>query len=144
MARIRAVLRRVAPPTLLQASAEFCFGDFVFDASCRTLKKAGQATKLTSGECAVLAALTAHPGQALTRDKLIGLTKGSGIEAFDRSIDVMVVRLRKLLEDDPKNPRWLQTVWGVGYVFALGQQQGPDRDRSTGSMPGQGKERGHA
>ena len=118
VARIRAVLRRVAPARL-QSSAEVHFGDFAFEASSRTLSKAGQAIKLTSGECAVLAALTAHSGQALTRDKLIGLTKGSGIEPFDRSIDVMVVRLRKLLEDDPKNPRWLQTVWGVGYVFAL-------------------------
>jgi two-component system, OmpR family, phosphate regulon response regulator OmpR len=132
------VLRRVAPPALLPPSAAVHFGAFSFSAASRTLSKAGQALKLTSGECAVLAALTSHAGHALTRDKLIGLTKGSGIEPFDRSIDVMIVRLRKLLEDDPKNPRWLQTVWGLGYVFAPagntanelgfgGHQQGENR-----------------
>jgi two-component system, OmpR family, phosphate regulon response regulator OmpR len=119
VARIRAVLRRSQSVKPLQLTPEVRFGDYVFAASTRTLSKAGMALKLTSGECAVLAALTAHAGQALTRDKLIGLTKGAGIEPFDRSIDVMLVRLRKLIEDDPKQPRWLQTVWGVGYMFAL-------------------------
>jgi two-component system, OmpR family, phosphate regulon response regulator OmpR len=119
VARIRAVLRRSQTVKPLQHSPDVHFGEYVFAASSRTLTKAGVALKLTSGECAVLAALTAHAGQALTRDKLIGLTKGAGIEPFDRSIDVMLVRLRKLIEDDPKQPRWLQTVWGVGYMFAL-------------------------
>jgi two-component system, OmpR family, phosphate regulon response regulator OmpR len=120
VARIRAVLRRAPRVSVLPDHAAVCFGDFTFAASSRTLTKAGQAIRLTSGESALLSALTAHAGQPLTRDKLIGLTKGSGIEPFDRSIDVMVVRLRKLLEEDPKNPRWLQTVWGVGYAFTPG------------------------
>jgi two-component system, OmpR family, phosphate regulon response regulator OmpR len=116
VARINAVLRRIAP--VRAASGEpLRFGAYTFDPSARTLSRDGQPLKLTSGECALLAALTAHPGEALTRDKLVSLTKGAGIDAFDRSIDVMVVRLRKLLEDDPRQPRWLQTVWGVGYMF---------------------------
>lgn len=116
VARINAVLRRVAPKPAT-AGGTLSFGAFVFDPGARTLTRAGHPIKLTSGECALLAALTGHPGQPLTRDKLVGLTKGAGIEAFDRSVDVMLVRLRKLIEDDPRQPRWLQTVWGVGYMF---------------------------
>ena len=99
VARIRAVLRRrpraaVGAPRAEQAPV-----------------------KLTSGEFAVLAALVAHPFQTLSRERLIALARGRGHEAFDRSIDVMVSRLRRCLEDDPRQPRWLQTVWGEGYVF---------------------------
>ena len=73
--------------------------------------------KLTSGEFAVLAALVTHPFETLSRERLIALARGRDHEAFDRSIDVMVSRLRRCLEDDPRQPRWLQTVWGEGYVF---------------------------
>lgn len=116
VARIHAVLRRVAP-IRVTAAEPLRFGAFAFDPVARTLSRDGQPLKLTSGECALLTALTSHPGEPLTRDKLVSLTKGEGIEAFDRSIDVMLVRLRKLIEDDPRQPRWLQTVWGVGYMF---------------------------
>ncbi len=116
VARINAVLRRIPAPRATPGEV-MQFGAFAFDAGARTLTRNGHPIKLTSGECALLAALTGHPGEALTRDKLIGLTRGTEIAAFDRSIDVMVVRLRKLIEDDPRQPRWLQTVWGVGYMF---------------------------
>jgi two-component system, OmpR family, phosphate regulon response regulator OmpR len=116
VARIRAILRRITPPGL-PVGESIRFGRFEFQPSARLLLRDGAPQKLTSGESATLAALTSHAGQPLTRDKILGLTKGNGIEPFDRSIDVMVVRLRKLLEDDPRQPRWLQTVWGVGYVF---------------------------
>ena len=116
VARIHAVLRRVAP-VRVATGEPLRFGVYSFDPSSRTLTRDGQPLKLTSGECALLAALTSHAGEPLTRDKLVSMTKGSGIESFDRSIDVMVVRLRKLIEDDPRQPRWLQTVWGVGYMF---------------------------
>ena len=65
----------------------------------------------------VVPALVAHPFQTLSRERLIALARGREHEAFDRSIDVMVSRLRRLVEDDPRAPRWLQTVWGEGYVF---------------------------
>ena len=65
----------------------------------------------------MLRVLVAHPHQPVSRDRLLALARGESSESFDRAIDVMVSRLRRLIEDDPKNPRWLQTVWGVGYVF---------------------------
>jgi two-component system, OmpR family, phosphate regulon response regulator OmpR len=120
VARIRAVLRRrprepVGAPQAEQAAVPF--GRFVFEPATRQLLDAGTPVKLTSGEFAVLAALVAHPFQTLSRERLIALARGRGHEAFDRSIDVMVSRLRRCLEDDPRQPRWLQTVWGEGYVF---------------------------
>jgi two-component system phosphate regulon response regulator OmpR len=120
VARIRAVLRRrprgvVGAPQAEQTSVPF--GRFVFDPATRQLLDEGTPVKLTSGEFAVLAALVAHPFQTLSRERLIALARGRGHEAFDRSIDVMVSRLRRCLEDDPRQPRWLQTVWGEGYVF---------------------------
>mgnify|MGYP002648268409 FL=1 len=71
---------------------------------------------LTTGEFAVLKAF-AHPRQPLSRDKLMEMARGREYEAFDRSLDVQVSRLRKLIEPDPSKPRYLQTVWGLGYVF---------------------------
>ncbi|MGN2242770.1 two-component system response regulator OmpR [Frateuria sp. GZRR33] len=122
VARIRAVLRRrpreaVGAPQAEQAAVSF--GRFVFDPATRQLLDGESPVKLTSGEFAVLAALVAHPFQTLSRERLIALARGRGHEAFDRSIDVMVSRLRRCLEDDPRQPRWLQTVWGEGYVFVL-------------------------
>jgi two-component system phosphate regulon response regulator OmpR len=120
VARIRAVLRRrpreaVGAPQAGQAPV--AFGRFVFDPATRQLLDGEVPVKLTSGEFAVLAALVAHPFQTLSRERLIALARGREHEAFDRSIDVMVSRLRRCLEDDPRQPRWLQTVWGEGYVF---------------------------
>ncbi len=120
LARIRAILRRApaTPGAAPRPQAErTLFGPFSFDPSTRTLIRDGDAMKLTSGEFAVLAALVAQPGRPLSRDQLMNLTRGSDHEVVDRSIDVMVSRLRKLLEIDPRRPRYLQTVWGLGYVF---------------------------
>ena len=66
---------------------------------------------------AVLKAFARHPKQPLSRDKLMEIARGREYEAFDRSLDVQVSRLRKMIEPDPSKPRFLQTVWGVGYVF---------------------------
>ncbi|KGI76930.1 two-component system response regulator OmpR [Oleiagrimonas soli] len=124
-ARIRAVLRRrprtpSGAPQVEQVAVRF--GRFVFEPSTRQLLENGEPVRLTSGEFAVLAALVAHPFETLTRERLIALARGREHDAFDRSIDVMVSRLRRCLEDDPRQPRWLQTVWGEGYVFV------PDED----------------
>jgi two-component system phosphate regulon response regulator OmpR len=120
VARIRAVLRRqpravVGAPQPEQAVVRF--GRFSFDPATRQLLDGDTPVKLTSGEFAVLAALLAHPFETLSRERLVALARGRDLEAFDRSIDVMVSRLRRCLEDDPRRPRWLQTVWGEGYVF---------------------------
>ena len=72
---------------------------------------------LTSGEFAVLKALVSHPREPLSRDKLMNLARGREWDALERSIDVQISRLRRLIEPDPSKPRYIQTVWGVGYVF---------------------------
>lgn len=119
LARIRARLRRVAPvgSAPRQGAAPVSFGAFTLDLGQRQLARDGAPIRLTSGEFAILAALAEHAGRPLTRDHLMNLARGEDYSAADRSIDVMVSRLRKLVEDDPKNPRFLQTVWGVGYVL---------------------------
>ncbi len=120
LARIRARLRRM-PPTAGAAprigALPVRFGAHELRLDTRQLARDGVALRLTSGEFAVLAALVQHAHRPLTRDHLMNLARGQDHGAFDRSIDVMVSRLRKLIEDDPRQPRYLQTVWGVGYVF---------------------------
>jgi two-component system phosphate regulon response regulator OmpR len=93
------------------------FGPFAFDAALRTLTRDGQPVPLTSGEFSVLKVFARHPRTPLSREKLMVLARGREYGAFDRSLDVQVSRLRKLIESDPANPRFIQTVWGVGYVF---------------------------
>ena len=98
------------------------FGPFRLDLGSRTLMRAGEPVALTSGEFALLRALARNPGRPLGRERLVALAAGkSGVRselATDRSIDVQVLRLRRLIEDDPAAPRYIQTVWGVGYLFA--------------------------
>jgi two-component system phosphate regulon response regulator OmpR len=119
-ARIRAVLRRhkVQPPGAPAAEgAVVSFGRFRLQPAARLLECDGKPVSLTTGEFAMLYALVAHPRETLSRDRLLALAKGRQRGAFDRSIDVQMSRLRRLIEDDPAKPRYLQTVWGAGYVF---------------------------
>lgn len=121
LARIHAVLRRRprqdAPGAPSMENEVVKFGDFELDLGTRVLKKNGEIVPLTTGEFAVLKAFARRPRQPLSRDKLMEMARGREYEAFDRSLDVQVSRLRKLLEPDPSKPRYLQTVWGLGYVF---------------------------
>lgn len=121
LARIHAVLRRRprqdAPGAPSMENEVVKFGDFELDLGTRVLKKNGEIVPLTTGEFAVLKAFARHPRQPLSRDKLMEMARGREYEAFDRSLDVQVSRLRKLLEPNPSKPRYLQTVWGLGYVF---------------------------
>lgn len=119
-ARIRAVLRRrprEVPGAPSKESETVTFGPWQLDLSRRTLTRDGEEVSLTTGEFAVLKALVQNEREPLTRDKLMNLARGREWSAMERSIDVQVSRLRRLLEDDPSKPRYLQTVWGVGYVF---------------------------
>ena len=121
LARIHAVLRRRPPheaPGAPSSEHETVqFGPFTFDLGTRTLHKSGEEMPLTTGEFAMLKALVRHPRQPLSREKLALLARGREFEPFDRSLDVQVSRLRKLIEEDAASPRYIQTVWGVGYVF---------------------------
>jgi two-component system phosphate regulon response regulator OmpR len=121
LARIHAVLRRQPAPEAPGAPsaepAEVSFGEFRLDLALRALYRNGEPVQLTSGEFAVLKAFARHPRQPLSREKLMLLARGREYGAFDRSLDVQISRLRKLIETDPQHPRYLQTVWGVGYVF---------------------------
>lgn len=121
LARMHAVLRRrpaVELPGAPSAIAQVVqFGRFTLDLGQRTLQKDGQEVGLTTGEFSMLKVLVRHPRQPLSRDKLAQLARGREFEPFDRSLDVQISRLRKLIETDPSAPRYLQTVWGLGYVF---------------------------
>ena len=121
LARIHAVLRRrpthEAPGSPSSDNEVVSFGPFTFDMGARTLHKENEDLLLTTGEFAMLKALVRHPRQPLSREKLAQLARGREFEPFDRSLDVQVSRLRKLVEVDAAAPRYIQTVWGVGYVF---------------------------
>jgi two-component system phosphate regulon response regulator OmpR len=121
VARIQAVLRRrpaPQPPGAPSADTQVVqFGAFTFNLGTRTLTKNGEDVPLTTGEFALLKVLVQHPRTPLSRDKLMELARGREFGAFDRSIDVQVSRLRRLIEPDPAKPAFIQTVWGFGYVF---------------------------
>jgi two-component system phosphate regulon response regulator OmpR len=121
LARLHAVLRRrgsdEAPGAPAQQAEQVRFGSFMLDLGSRTLHRNGELVSITTGEFAVLKVLVRHPRQPLSRDKLMELARGREYEAFDRSLDVQISRLRKLIETDPAKPRFIQTVWGLGYVF---------------------------
>ena len=120
VARIHAVLRRRPkdlPGAPTEAPTSVKFGRVAVDLATRRLERDGEEQSLTTGEFALLKVLLQHPRQPLSRDKLMELARGREYDVFDRSIDVQISRLRKLVEDEPSKPRYLQTVWGFGYVF---------------------------
>ena len=118
LARLRAILRRSrggAKPDVLH------FGRIEIDRGAREVRLEGVSRPLTSYQFALVLALAEHAGRVMSRDALMDLIKGEAIEAFDRSIDVHVSRIRAAIEDDPKKPRRIITVRGAGYVFAKAQ-----------------------
>ena len=119
-ARIEAVLRRrssIPAGTPLADGAQVIFGDNQLDLAARTLVRKGTTQVITSGEFSLLAAFVQHPHRPLSRERLIELARGPESDTDSRSMDVQVSRVRKLIEDDPSRPRYVQTVWGYGYVF---------------------------
>ncbi|EKE81529.1 two-component system response regulator OmpR [Idiomarina xiamenensis] len=128
LARIKAVLRRRSkevPGAPTSEDKEVCFSHYRLNLGTRELFDNDKAIALTSGEFAVLKALVMHPREPLSRDKLMNLARGRDYSALERSIDVQVSRLRRMLEDDPAKPRYIQTVWGLGYVFVPDGQSRP-------------------
>jgi DNA-binding response OmpR family regulator len=119
LARLRAILRRkTAAPRDLKR-----FGRLEIDRHGRRVSIDGEERPLTSYQFALLDALAEHAGRVMSRDALMDLLKGESFEAFDRSVDVHISRIRAAIEDDPKKPRRIITVRGAGYVFAKEQDR---------------------
>jgi DNA-binding response OmpR family regulator len=118
LARLRAILRRGPTAT---SSRVLRFGRLEIDRDARCARVDGAERPLTAHQFALLQALAERPGRVLSRDALMDIVRGEALEAFDRSIDVHVSRIRAVIEDDPKRPRRLLTVRGAGYVFARQQ-----------------------
>ncbi len=120
VARINAVLRRAKPAeaTAEPRPARLMFDRWTLDTGTRELvRDDGVAVPLSTGEYDLLLVLVQRPQRVLSRETLLDLARGRAANAFDRSIDTQVSRLRKKLEADPSDPRIIQTVWGGGYVF---------------------------
>ena len=118
LARLRAILRRW---DRTRSSNVLRFGRLEIDRDARSARVDGAERALTGHQFALLVALAERAGRVLSRDTLMDLVRGEELEAFDRSIDVHVSRIRAAIEDDPKRPRRLLTVRGAGYVFARQQ-----------------------
>ncbi len=125
LARVKALLRRASP----QASDDdvLRFGRLEVDLGARVARLDGKACDLTGHQFDLLVVLAQSPGRVLSRDQIMDSLKGHPLEAFDRSIDVHISRIRAVIEDDPKAPRRVLTVRGAGYVFARKQ----DADDAT-------------
>jgi two-component system phosphate regulon response regulator OmpR len=119
-ARIRAILRRARVAVQAQPKSKR-FGRLQIDPESRMVRIDGEERALTSYQFDLLAALAGNAGRVLNRERLMDLVKGEELEAFDRSIDVHISRIRSAIEDDPKHPRRIITVRGAGYVFAKKQ-----------------------
>ncbi|UJF19284.1 two-component system response regulator OmpR [Vibrio sp. SS-MA-C1-2] len=120
LARIRAVLRRQnieAPGAPSSDTQSVTFGEFRLDLATREMFKNDEPMPLTSGEFAVLKTLVTNAREPMSRDKLMNMARGREYSAMERSIDVQISRLRRMIEEDPSRPRYIQTVWGLGYVF---------------------------
>ena len=124
LARIKGVLRRansIPKPFSDLESGHISFGDWILNVNQQSIKRknAEEETSLSTVEFKLLVTLLNHPKIVLSRDQLLDLVSNRASDVFDRSIDNQVSRLRKKIEDDPKNPNIIQTVWGGGYMFTL-------------------------
>jgi DNA-binding response OmpR family regulator len=124
LARVRAVLRRrgeTGSASVSRSTPVMRFGSLDIDRDARTVQVAGQACELTSYQFDLLVAMAERAGRVLTRDQIMEAVRGRELEAFDRSIDVHIGRIRNAIEADSKDPKRILTVRGVGYVFAKQQ-----------------------
>ncbi|MCF8208743.1 MAG: response regulator transcription factor [Rhodoferax sp.] len=121
LARIRAVLRRSGDPPTANAADVLHFGSLAIDRDARTVSVGGNPCELTSYQFDLLVTLAERAGRVLTRDQIMEAVRGRELEAFDRSIDVHMGRIRAAIELDARTPKRILTVRGVGYVFARQQ-----------------------
>jgi len=119
LARLRAILRRSKSDNRADIMH---FGRLEIDTGAREVRLDGKSKPLTSYQFALLVALAQHAGRVMSRDAIMDLMKHEPLEAFDRSIDVHISRIRAAIEDDVKRPRRVITVRGAGYVFAKAQE----------------------
>jgi two-component system phosphate regulon response regulator OmpR len=119
VARIRALLRRqkIASGDPTVTSQAVRFGDFSLDLGKQSLSRKGEPLDIHSAQMLLLVALASSPNRPVSRDNLIARARGRDHDALDRSIDVQVLRLRQIVEEDPSKPRFIKTVWGVGYML---------------------------
>jgi two-component system, OmpR family, phosphate regulon response regulator OmpR len=126
LARINSIFRRLEMEmneNVIKRSTNLIkFDGFEFNAQERTLKKGQQSIDLTSGEFTLLKVFIENINQPLSRDQIMQLARGKELDVFDRSIDVQISRIRKLIEDNPNKPKYLKTKWGYGYVFEMTPQ----------------------
>ncbi|UCH21399.1 MAG: response regulator transcription factor [Deltaproteobacteria bacterium] len=121
VARIQAVLRRCkkVPDTRPQA-----FGRLEIDFPRRIVRLDGSVVNLTTNEFTILALLTRNPGKVFDRDQILQELSGIDSDAFNRTVDISISRLRRKLKDDPQKPTFIKTIWGAGYVFVGGERSG--------------------
>ena len=127
LARIRAILRRASPAVAapaetaaaLPAAECLAFADFMFDLAAHRLFRGTTEIDLSTGDYEILAVLVRHPQRVLSRDQLLDLAKGRSWEAYDRSVDVALSRLRRKIEDDPAEPVLIKTIRNAGYMLAV-------------------------
>jgi two-component system, OmpR family, phosphate regulon response regulator OmpR len=123
LARIKAVLRRSQGRLQQPDNDRMTFGDLDIDRGARAIRVAGDERTLTSYQYDLLLALAENAGRVLSRDQIMDMVKGEELEAFDRSIDVHISRIRAAIEVDPKHPKRIITVRGAGYLFARNQTE---------------------
>jgi len=126
LARLRAILRRRGPAGMAR-TAPLRFGRLEIDRDARVVRVDGMERPLTSYQFELLCVLAMHAGRVMSREALMDHVRGEELEAFDRSIDVHIARIRAALEDDPRHPRRIITVRGAGYVFAKSQDDERER-----------------
>lgn len=119
LARVKALLRRAEPAE--SERDQLRFGRLEIDLAARVARLDGKSCDLTGHQFDLLVVLAQSPGRVLSRDQIMDALKGHPLDAFDRSIDVHISRIRAVIEDDPRNPRRVLTIRGAGYVFARKQ-----------------------
>ncbi len=124
LARVRNIFRRAEPAGAAEPASALRFCGFVLHLpSRRLIGPDGEDIRLTTAEYELLHALAAHPNRVLSRDQLLDLARNRAATPFDRSVDVHIGHLRRKIEDDPREPRIIKTVYGAGYVFAAATER---------------------
>lgn len=120
VARIQSVLRRIHPVEKNQVRK---FGSMTIDFNKHTVEIDGKNIEMTTNEFSALCLLARNPNKVLNRDQILDELSGIECDAFNRSVDITMSRLRQKLNDDPKNPSFIKTVWGTGYIFIAEEQK---------------------